>query len=973
MTPMTLWFRFCALLCTSLFSAQLLSGQTITDIGTGVTFNPPGQYPAPYGNQANGSRHQILVLASELNAAGMTAGDIVSLGFNVAVPSPTTLLGFTVSIGTTTATGLTNLWQPGMVPVWGPQDLNASAGWNMHPFVTPFTWDGLTNLLIETCFSNGSGSENSGMYRTATGFTSVSYRQTPNPNVCIFNGGLIVNSDQRPDLRFEWNQAAIPPVALFSLSPAFTCDGVVQFTDASQYLTDSWTWDFGDGTGSSDASPAHTYITDGVYDVALIVTNAFGSDTLTQFDAVTVLTNGPRPDTACLPLSSPTINGFGILDIALNGLALPSDDAVADGGYLDRSCILDTVEVGSLLNLSVTTGTIATHQVKVWVDWDSSGVFTADEVILDEPHGNFATPSLIVPGTAVQNVPLRVRIMADYEVSPALDPCVGPQFGQAEDLALVIITNPDPPIAQFTASPLFTCDGQVQFTDGSLNLATGWTWDFGDLTGSTDASPSHTYSASGTYTVTLIAINANGGDTLTLTDLITVDLDGQLPPAQCEPQTQSYCCGYGLLGITFAGINSASVDAVEGYQDRSCGQVAQVEEGSTYAISLETDDQIDQDAYVWIDLDNDGDFAANELVFFALGAVDPVGAVAIPQGTVYGTPLRMRVITDVVGEITGPCDPPLFGQVEDFTAVVSQITTPPIAQFIATPETTCDGVVQFTDASTALPNSWLWDFGDLTTSTDQDPLHTYTTPGTYTVTLTVTNPNGNDTEVQTGLIQYLEGFYCDTSSVPDNGQLVLDGCQGIVMDDGGSDNDYSPGVSGSVTIAPPGAETVTLQFNQFAFETNFDYLALYDGPSVNAPLLAELTGATVGDLPNGGLFISSGPALTLRQEASNGPTTWEGFIAQWDCSFTGITETSDPIGSVGPVPTRDILDLTLTRGAEDGWWVTINNALGELMVRQALPKGVRGATFDAAPWPRGCYGLSVQSAEGSWGRLIVVQ
>ncbi|MBK7083182.1 MAG: PKD domain-containing protein [Flavobacteriales bacterium] len=253
---------------------------------------------------------------------------------------------------------------------------------------------------------------------------------------------------------------------------------MVQFTDASQYLPDTWTWDFGDLTGSSDASPEHTYLADGVYDVTLIVTNAFGSDTLTQFAAITVLTNGPRPDTACLPLSSPTIEGFGILDIELNGVALPSDDAVADGGYLDRSCILDTVEVGSLLDIAVTTGTIATHQIKVWVDWDSSGVFTADEVILDEAHGNFATASSIVPGTAVQNVPLRIRVMADYEVSPALDPCVGPQFGQAEDLALVIITNPDPPIAQFTASPLFSCDGQVQFTDGSLNLATGWTWDF---------------------------------------------------------------------------------------------------------------------------------------------------------------------------------------------------------------------------------------------------------------------------------------------------------------------------------------------------------------------------------------------------------------------------------------------------------------------------------------------------------------
>ncbi len=220
------------------------------------------------------------------------------------------------------------------------------------------------------------------------------------------------------------------------------------------------------------------------------------------------------------------------------------------------------------------------------------------------------------------------------------------------------------------------------------------------------------------------------------------------------------------------------------------------------------------------------------------------------------------------------------------------------------------------------------------------------------MTLTASNGNGNDTEIQTGLIQYLEGFLCDTSSIPDNGQLVLDECQGLLVDDGGITDNYSPGVSGSVTLAPAGAETVTLLFDQFAFETNFDFLALYDGPSVNAPLLAELTGATVGDLPNGGVFTSSGPALTIRQEASNGPTTWEGFVAQWDCSLTGIGEAQDPIGSVGPVPASDVFNLNLTRGAGKDQWVTINNALGELMVRQALPQGVRSATLMLHHGPR---------------------
>jgi len=45
--------------------------------------------------------------------------------------------------------------------------------------------------------------------------------------------------------------------------------------------------------------------------------------------------------------------------------------------------------------------------------------------------------------------------------------------------------------------------------------------------------------------------------------------------------------------------------------------------------------------------------------------------------------------------------------------------------------------VQFTDLSTGSPNTWLWEFGDGTTSSEKNPVHTYTQPGYYTVQLTV--------------------------------------------------------------------------------------------------------------------------------------------------------------------------------------------------------------------------------------------
>lgn len=65
---------------------------------------------------------------------------------------------------------------------------------------------------------------------------------------------------------------------------------------------------------------------------------------------------------------------------------------------------------------------------------------------------------------------------------------------------------------------------------------------------------------------------------------------------------------------------------------------------------------------------------------------------------------------------------------------------------------TAGGSVSFTDTSSGNPTSWLWNFGDGTTSTSQNPNHVYSTAGTYNVTLTVTNAYGSDSEVKNGFI-----------------------------------------------------------------------------------------------------------------------------------------------------------------------------------------------------------------------------
>jgi len=78
----------------------------------------------------------------------------------------------------------------------------------------------------------------------------------------------------------------------------------------------------------------------------------------------------------------------------------------------------------------------------------------------------------------------------------------------------------------------------------------------------------------------------------------------------------------------------------------------------------------------------------------------------------------------------------------------------PVADFTATPTA---GIVplsvHFTAQSTGIVTSWEWAFGDDNeTSTEQNPSHTYYSPGFYTVSVTATGPGGSDTETKAHLI-----------------------------------------------------------------------------------------------------------------------------------------------------------------------------------------------------------------------------
>jgi subtilisin family serine protease len=81
----------------------------------------------------------------------------------------------------------------------------------------------------------------------------------------------------------------VMPVAAFSLSNTTECGGTFQLSDQSQNIPTSWNWDFGSGLTSTDQHPVVSFPASGSYPVTLIVSNAAGTDTISQMLTVTVL------------------------------------------------------------------------------------------------------------------------------------------------------------------------------------------------------------------------------------------------------------------------------------------------------------------------------------------------------------------------------------------------------------------------------------------------------------------------------------------------------------------------------------------------------------------------------------------------------------------------------------------------------------------------------------------------------------
>ncbi|NIM13392.1 MAG: PKD domain-containing protein [Candidatus Aminicenantes bacterium] len=310
---------------------------------------------------------------------------------------------------------------------------------------------------------------------------------------------------------------------------------------------------------------------------------------------------------------------------------------------------------------------------------------------------------------------------------------------------------PQAPEAYFAAdSQLVVIGGSANFTDLSSYNPTSWSWTFegGTPAASTDQNPTVTYNSLGTYSVTLTVTNSQGSDTLTRAGYITVT---DVPP-YCASQGNNYNYEW-IAGVQVGDFSNTSGAA--GYTDFTY-LVATLYAGTNANVVLTpgySGYPYTEHWKIWIDFNKDGDFYdSGEELFYGVGNAPVTGSFLVPASAL-GVTTRMRVSMKWNSAPT-PCETFSYGEVEDYTVYISAPQAP-IADFTADNTTIVKGEsVHFTDLSLNGPTSWSWTFegGTPATSTDQNPIVTYNEIGIYTVSLTVSNVAGSDTETKTGYI-----------------------------------------------------------------------------------------------------------------------------------------------------------------------------------------------------------------------------
>jgi len=315
------------------------------------------------------------------------------------------------------------------------------------------------------------------------------------------------------------------------------------------------------------------------------------------------------------------------------------------------------------------------------------------------------------------------------------------------------------PLANFSAKPI---EGKVPltvaFTDESTKSPTKWNWTFGDGTSSAIQNPTHKYSKVGKYTVTLTATNNNGSDTVTKADYIKVVTK---PVANF---TSSATSGKAPFNVAFTDTSTGipagwKWDFGDGSKSFLQNPLHTYSNAGNYTVSLTISNVVGSNTVTKTDYIT---VVGKPTVEFSAKPTSGKSPLTVAfNDTSTGSPIKWKWTFGDGTTSTQQNPTHKYSKVGRYTVTLIatngngnstltktdyiKVVTKPVANF--TSSVTSGKVplnVEFTDTSTGIPTGWNWNFGDGTTSEDQNPIYTYSKAGNYTVRLKASNIAGNN-------------------------------------------------------------------------------------------------------------------------------------------------------------------------------------------------------------------------------------
>jgi PKD repeat protein len=366
------------------------------------------------------------------------------------------------------------------------------------------------------------------------------------------------------------------------------------------------------------------------------------------------------------------------------------------------------------------------------------------------PGGNPATSTSQNPGTIVYPP-------GTYTVTLIVTSTAGCKDTIKHTFTVVSL----PPVANFSAPPV--CMGNpTPFTNLSSVSANAWNWNFGDgSAASTLQNPTHTYSAAGTYTVTLIATaGICGADTISIP--VTVNA---LPVANMKSPNVCFNNAnvFTDLSVGNTTLSTWAWNFGDGNKSVLSNPTHTYGNPGTYAVTLTVTNTFgcvsSQTITVVVNPLPVANFSSPPVCLHDITCFG--NSSSISSGSVTGWSWNFGDAgsgANNISNLKNPCH--TFTGMGPFTVILTvtsdsgcQSTTSlpatlnplPMANFIPTP--VCLGLpTVFTDISSVsggIITGWNWTFGDgSAVSAQQNPTHIYSPAGSYTVTLVVTSSKG---------------------------------------------------------------------------------------------------------------------------------------------------------------------------------------------------------------------------------------